>query len=498
MKSNRYSDAQIKEAADINIYDYAQTHGYVCERSSKNEVHIRGYGGLYVNIAENSFFNHSEGKGGHGCISFLQYMEGIPFKQAMEALIGDASIKYEKCEWTQEQKEKPAEFIPPEKSQNYKNLYAYLIKERMLDKDLVSEFVKCGILYQTTSEYTVDDKTYTNNNIVFLHKAEDGTVCGASEQGTKSGKRFKKNYEGTDKDFGFLYKKGYIPNKVVYLFEAPIDLMSFIQLHPEIENAHFVAMEGLKPSIAEHYINDDWRVYSCVDNDAAGKKFNDMILSQKMDEAFGGKCERASISDREPPIDIEYLKAEHNGKQINLFLSDEDYNNYKSIQRCESAACFVWKNKSEFSVITECKENGVKDFNDLLKKSKSMSVEERLNIAFNPYAPAEELAKLAADENARVRVRVAENPNTSMKALKSLANDEAMNVRQAAQRHIDFLSRNKNQNEREPKSEEDGKESSLVKKIKNIEHTADIIENAIVSGQIDIDKNSMLDRCSER
>ena len=122
MKSNRYSDAQIKEAADISIYDYAQTHGYVCERSSENEVHIRGYGGLYVNIAENSFFNHSEGKGGHGCISFLQYMEGIPFKQAMEALIGDASIKYEKCEWTQEQKEKPAEFIPPEKSQNYKNL----------------------------------------------------------------------------------------------------------------------------------------------------------------------------------------------------------------------------------------------------------------------------------------------------------------------------------------------------------------------------------------
>lgn len=362
-----YSDEQISEATNISIYDYARTHGYNCEKAGK-EIHIRGYGGLYVNLESNKFYNHSEGRGGHGCISFVQYMEGLSFTQAMKALVGEGAIKYEKREWEPvERKEKPTEFIPPEKAATYKNLYAYLIKERKLDKDLITEFVKKEILYQTTSTTnSKDGETYKNENIVFLHRAEDGTVCGASEQGTKSSARFKKNYTGTDKDHGFLYKKGVVPNKVVYLFEAPIDLMSFVQLHPEITDAHFVAMEGLKPSIAEHYINDDWLVYSCVDNDNAGKAFNDKILSKKMSEAFGGKCEQITISDREPPI--EYLEAEHNGKQINLFLSDDDYNNYKSIQKCESAACFVWKNNSRFLVITECKENGVKDFNDLLKK----------------------------------------------------------------------------------------------------------------------------------
>lgn len=360
-----YSKEQIAEAANISIYDYARTHGYRCEfKPNSDEVHVRGFGGLFVNIKKNCFYNHSEKDGTFGCIKFLESVEGLKFQDAMKVLVGDGAIKYEKHEWEpMEKKEKPTEFIPPEKAVTYKNLYAYLIKERKLDKDLITDFVKKKILYQTTSTINSQNgETYKNENIVFLHRTEDGTVCGASEQGTKSSVRFKKNYTGTDKDYGFLYKKGYVPNKVVYLFEAPIDLMSFVQLHPEITNAHFVAMEGLKPSIAEHYINEDWLVYSCVDNDAAGKAFNNKILRKKMAEAFGGECKQITASDREPPV--EFLTAEHNGEKINLFLSDEDYSCCKSFL---SGASFVWKNDSRFSVITECKENGVKDFNDLLK-----------------------------------------------------------------------------------------------------------------------------------
>ena len=447
---NRYSNEQIKEASNISIFDYIRSQGYDYKQIGK-EVHIKGYGGLYVNVAENSFFNHSAGKGGHGCIAFVEYMENKSFRQAMETLVGEGAVKYEKKEWKPEIKEKPTEFIPPEKASTYKNMFAYLVNERMIDNDIISDFIRKGILYQTTSECIKEGKTYTSNNIVFLHKTDNGEVCGASEQGANSFKRFKRNYEGTDKDFGFLYKKGDLPDKIVYLFEAPIDLMSFVQLHPEIENAHFVAMEGLKPTIAEHYIENNWLVYSCVDNDSAGQAFNNKILNKQMEKAFGGKCEQISISDREPPI--EYLEAEHDGKKINLFLSDEDYNHYKSMINSDISS-FVWKNNSNFRIICECKENGVKDFNDLLKKSKSMSAEERLNIAFNPSAPAEELAKLAADENARVRVRVAENPNASMETLKRLANDSAMDVRQMAQNHIDFLSKNNGKNDRE--SETDG------------------------------------------
>lgn len=58
-----YSKEQIAEAANISIYDYARTHGYNCEKAGK-EIHIRGYGGLYINLESNKFYNHREGRGG--------------------------------------------------------------------------------------------------------------------------------------------------------------------------------------------------------------------------------------------------------------------------------------------------------------------------------------------------------------------------------------------------------------------------------------------------
>lgn len=445
MENSRYSEEQINEASNISIFDYIRTQGYDYKQTGK-EVHIKGYGGLWINIAENSFFNHSEGKGGHGCIAFVEYMENKSFKQAMETLVGEGAIKYEKREWKPEIKAKPTEFIPPEKASTYKNMFAYLVNERMIDKDVISDFIRKGILYQTTSECVKEGKTYTSNNIVFLHKTDNGEVCGASEQGANSFKRFKRNYEGTDKDFGFLYKKGDLPDKIVYLFEAPIDLMSFVQLHPEIENAHFVAMEGLKPTIAEHYIENNWLVYSCVDNDAAGKAFNDKLLSKQMEKAFGGECEQMTVSDREPPI--EYLEAEHNGKRINLFLSDEDYTYCKFILTNKDTSSFVWKNNSNFQIICECKENGVKDFNDLLKMN-SKSYEERMEKAWDNNTTPDELAKLAQDANVGVRTRVATNRRLPINVLKTLAEDESVKVRNAARKTLDFLSENNGKNNRE-------------------------------------------------
>lgn len=373
-----YSDEQIEQAKNADLEDFLHSYGYELKQTSRDEVKIPHYGGLIITPSKNTWSwlsrppapDQKPGAkclGGVGAYSFCTRALGMGFKEAMQAIVGEASEVKQFVPQNNVTQKENQEFIMPEKASSYKNLYAYLIKERKLDAAIINEFVKKGLMYQTSSEHTTDEgKTYKNENIVFLHKTKDGTICGASEQGTISSARFKKNYSGTDKDYGFVYKKGYVPDKVVYLFEAPIDLMSFVQLHPEITNAHFVAMEGLKPSIAEHYINDDWLVYSCVDNDNAGKAFNDKILSKKMAEAFGGKCEQITVSDREPPI--EYLEAEHNGKKINLFLSDEDYKNCKSFSSTISGTSFVWKNDSRFSVITECKENGVKDFNDLLKK----------------------------------------------------------------------------------------------------------------------------------
>jgi len=393
----RYSEEQIERAKNMSILEYAQTHGYNCKKAGR-EYHITGYGGLYVKPENNSFYNHSQEKGGYGCISFVQQMEGVSFLQAMETLVGEPAEEYDRDNYEPkkspekpkseylpkeyippEPDEKPIVFEPPSMDEKSKYAYGYLTGTRGLDISLINDFVKQGVLYQTTSNYTDKDsgKEYYNHNIVFLHIDENGEPCGASLQGTRSDRRFKQNMTGTVNDFGYVYNKGTDPD-TVYLFEAPIDMMSFVQLHPEIENAKFVAMEGLKPTIAEHYINSGYMVISCVDNDKAGKSFNNRILNDQMQKAFGGQSVKLTVDDRKPPI--EYLEAENNGNKITLFLSEDDYRDYKDIKGCTSGRCFIWKNESNYQLNNELVEYGVKDFNDLLKLRKGNARESKSEI----------------------------------------------------------------------------------------------------------------------
>ena len=78
----------------------------------------------------------------------------------------------------------------------------------------------------------------------------------------------------------FEYIKYQDPQKA-YVFESAIDLMSFIDLHPEISGCEYVSMGGLKPSVVNDLLNKGLKVVLCVDNDEKGKAFC---------EKFSGKC----------------------------------------------------------------------------------------------------------------------------------------------------------------------------------------------------------------
>lgn len=71
-----------------------------------------------------------------------------------------------------------------------------------------------------------------------------------------------------------------IPKKA-YVFESSIDMMSFMQLHPEADNCKFVSMAGLKNFAVEELLSKNLKVILCVDNDNAGKDFC---------ERFKGRC----------------------------------------------------------------------------------------------------------------------------------------------------------------------------------------------------------------
>lgn len=257
------NDELIQKARSADLAAFFQQGGYECELR-KNELHVKGYGGLFVNVQTNKWYcfsQESSSRGGSNPINCLTDVLGIDFKTAVEKLSG-GRLTYEKTHSSSTSfSEKRREPELPERDDNMKKVFAYLCKTRCIKPELVSQLVHDGLLYQ--------DK---KGNAVFLHKDEGGKTVGAEIQGTNSFQRFKGVAAGTSESV-FAVKIG--EPKKCYVFESAIDLLSFRQLaKPEkIQDSVLVSMAGLKPNALKKLTESGMKIYSCVDNDEAGIKF---------------------------------------------------------------------------------------------------------------------------------------------------------------------------------------------------------------------------------
>ena len=230
------TDEMIEQARSANLAEYFKSGGYEFEQR-RSEVHVRGYGGLYVNEKTNQWycFSMSGRNGGKNAVNCLTDVIGLDFKI-------NRTKSYEPP--------KKRELVIPERADNMRKVFAYLCQTRKIDSKIVSDLVRNGLLYQ--------DK---RGNAVFVHRDEDGKIVGAELQGTNSYQRFKGVAAGT-------------PDRA-YVFESAIDLLSFRQLaNPaKIENSVLVSMAGLKPNSLKSLSERGLNLYACVDNDEAGIKF---------------------------------------------------------------------------------------------------------------------------------------------------------------------------------------------------------------------------------
>lgn len=271
----RYSEEQIQRAADTSIVEYFRSHGYDCE-SKGRDVHIKGFGGLYI-TDDKKYYCFSKQSGGYGLISCLRDTFDMTFLDAVKEILGeepDAVVENKKENEREktfvlepQQVQVKKEFVQPERAENDKRVFAYLTKQRGIAPDIIKSLIDKGLLYQDTK-----------GNAVFIHKDNNGKAIGAALQGTTSDVRFKGMASGSS---GALrYDKGKV--KAAYVFEAPIDMMSYMQLHPELDNCCFVAMSGLKHSVVYSLSEQGFKIISCVDNDKAGKEFNYRLYEQNI------------------------------------------------------------------------------------------------------------------------------------------------------------------------------------------------------------------------
>ena len=269
----RFTAEELELAKQVDLCRVAEHLGYTVKRigtyhTLKEMDSIRIYGRSHWCRFSRRY---DKGENGGSQIDFLRVFAGMDVKEAVFWLLDFAGYRREesvrKIQNTiphREKEEKPKPFILPEFAGSNAYLYRYLEHERGIARPVIDFFVKKGILYEA--------KNY--HNIVFVGTDRDGVPKFASMRGVfdRNGKGFKCDVAGNDKRYGFhLY---YGKSKKVVVFEAAIDLMSYITMFPK-DKASMVALgmladAPLETFLAEHPEMEE--IQFCLDNDGPGRK----------------------------------------------------------------------------------------------------------------------------------------------------------------------------------------------------------------------------------
>lgn len=262
-----FTEEQKLRAGAVDLEEFLRCRGEKLLASGREK---RLAGDHSITVRGNEWYDHAAEKGG-GPVSFVQTYYGLSYPEAMSILLGGEAGKIYPP--VQERKEEPPkEFTLPERNGNMRRVYGYLMKHRHIDKDVITHFARTGTLYED-AEY---------HNCVFIGRDENGVARHAHKRSTNSyGEAFRINVEGGDPRYSF-HHIGRDGN--LYVFEAPIDLLSFITLYPRgWEDHSYVACCGISiqpvlKTLERMPVRDT--VYLCLDNDAAGQKASQRMADQ--------------------------------------------------------------------------------------------------------------------------------------------------------------------------------------------------------------------------
>ena len=260
-----FSDEQKRRAGEVDLEQFLLWQG---EKLLPSGFEKRLASDRSVTIRGNHWYDHAEEKGG-GPISFLQKFYGMTYPEAVTRLLnGEQGKVFEPIDRGRI-REKKAFSLPPASS-NMRRMYAYLLKQRCISREVVDAFVHAKLLYES-AEPSADGRK-NHHNAVFVGLDENGVARHAHKRGLYSfGEGFKRNVAGCDARYSF-HCCG--TSGQLYVFEAPIDMLSFITLNPENWQEHsYVALCGVSDHALLWMLEQDpalQQVTLCLDNDKAG------------------------------------------------------------------------------------------------------------------------------------------------------------------------------------------------------------------------------------
>ena len=246
-----YTQAQIDKANAVDLEKFLRAQGETLARSGK-EYRWKAHDSLTV--CGNKWFRHSQSKGGFP-VDFVMEFYGKSFPEAVQMLTGEPG----EVQPETDPAPSPA-FRLPLRNVTNANILNYLTQERKLSPSLVNFFIAAGDIYEDAAHH----------NVVFVGRDADGHPRYASSRGIRE--KFRQDAAGAEKAFGFAHRG---TDKQLLVFEAPIDLLSFIELFPKNWQQHnYLSLGGVSGKALRQFLSerpDVERVFLCLDADKAGE-----------------------------------------------------------------------------------------------------------------------------------------------------------------------------------------------------------------------------------
>ena len=246
-----YTQAQIDKANTVDLEKFLRAQGETLVRSGK-EYRWKAHDSLTV--CGNKWFRHSQSKGGFP-VDFVMEFYGKSFPEAVQMLTGEPGEAQPEADTAPS----PA-FRLPLRNVTNANILNYLTQERKLSPSLVNFFIAAGDIYEDAAHH----------NVVFVGRDADGHPRYASSRGVRE--KFRQDAAGAEKAFGFAHRG---TDKQLLVFEASIDLLSFIELFPKNWQQHnYLSLGGVSGKALRQFLSerpDVERVFLCLDADKAGE-----------------------------------------------------------------------------------------------------------------------------------------------------------------------------------------------------------------------------------
>ena len=240
------------QAKSLDILEVARSLGMEMKRKSHREYYWTEHDSFKIDTVKNTWHWYSQNLFGD-TINLVQQMQNVSYKEAMVFLETGSFPEAKPVE----EERKPFNYTLAPYEQPFVEARTYLKEIRGLSDDTIDFFLEKGVLAQAKRK---DKEGVIEDVLVFKYLDRNQQLVGASLQGLvpdqerHPGKGYLKQIMYQSEAISGLNVSIGSPERLI-VTEAPIDLMSYYELHKgELNDVRLVAMEGLKEGVLSHYV----------------------------------------------------------------------------------------------------------------------------------------------------------------------------------------------------------------------------------------------------